>query len=153
MEQSSHQTSLQDPSLQLAADKNDLNEETIDGKNTTHATTMVVYQRKGFGPELPPTIAGDHSERRRSLKRSGSIYELQECSAHGRRPAVTQYTGAVDMEWLRGEGSVLSDALHTDDMWALLRIKPAYGHCRARSAASSKLGWIPTRSCILTFLL
>ena len=31
--------------VQLAADNNDLNEETIDGKNTTHATTMVVYQR------------------------------------------------------------------------------------------------------------
>ena len=32
-------------SIQLAADNNDLNEETIDGKNTTHATTMVVFQR------------------------------------------------------------------------------------------------------------
>ena len=36
--------------IQLAADNNDLNEETIDGKNTTHATTMVVFQRKVFGP-------------------------------------------------------------------------------------------------------
>ena len=97
----------------------------MDGKNTTHATTMVVYQRKVFGPERLTTIAGDHSQRRRSLKRSGSIYELQGCSAHGRRPAVTQYTGAVDREWLRGEGSVLSEALQTDDMWALLRVKPA----------------------------
>jgi len=111
--------------VQLAADNNDLNEETIDGKNTTHATTMVVYQRKVFGPELPPTAAGDHSQRRCSLKRSGSVYELQECSAHRRRPSVTQYTGAVDKEWLNGEGSVFSEGINTDDMWALLLMKPA----------------------------
>ena len=111
--------------VQLAADNNDLNEETIDGKNTTHATTMVVYQRKVFGPELPPTTAGDHSQRRRSLKRSGNVYELQECSAHGRRPSVTQYTGAVDKEWLKGEGRVLSEAINADETWAILRLKPA----------------------------
>ena len=40
------------PFIQIAADNNDLNEETLDGKNTTHATTMVVYQRKAFGPDL-----------------------------------------------------------------------------------------------------
>ena len=56
--------------VQLAADNNDLSEETLDGKNTTHATTLVVYQKKIFGPELPPTTVGDHSQRRRSLKRS-----------------------------------------------------------------------------------
>jgi len=44
MEQSSHQTSF----VQLAANNNDLNEETIDGKNTTLATTIVVYQKRGF---------------------------------------------------------------------------------------------------------
>ena len=60
--------------VQFAADNNDLNEETIDGKNTTHdATTMVVYQKKVFGSELPPTTARDHSHRRRSLRRSGSV--------------------------------------------------------------------------------
>ena len=70
--------------VQFAADNNDLKEETIDGKKNTHATTMVVYQpRRAFGPEPPPTIAGNHSERRRGLKRGGSVYELQECSAYG----------------------------------------------------------------------
>ena len=27
---------------------------TLDGKNTTHATTMVIYQSKMFGPDPPP---------------------------------------------------------------------------------------------------
>jgi len=105
--------------VQFAADNNYLKEETIDCKNTTHATTMV------FGPEPLPTIAGNHSERHDSLKRGGSVYELQECSAYGRRPKVTQYTGAVDKEWLMGEGGVLSEATNTDGTWTLLRMKPA----------------------------
>ena len=34
------------PFVQFAADNNDFNEETLDGKQTTHATTLVVYQRR-----------------------------------------------------------------------------------------------------------
>jgi hypothetical protein len=86
---------------------------------------MVVFQRKVFGPERPPSIEGDHSKRPHSLKRSGSIYELQECSAHGRRPTVTQFTGAVNKEWLKGEGSALYEAFNMDETWALIRINPA----------------------------
>ena len=36
--------------IQMGPDNDDFNEETIDGKNTTHVTTMVMYQRKPFGP-------------------------------------------------------------------------------------------------------
>ena len=48
--------------IQFAADNNNFNEETLDGKNTTHASKMVVYQRKSFSPEPPPTVAADHSQ-------------------------------------------------------------------------------------------
>ena len=41
--------------VQIAANNNDLNEEAMDGKNTTHATTMVIYHNKTFGPDPPPT--------------------------------------------------------------------------------------------------
>ena len=86
---------------------------------------MVVFQRKVFDSERPPSIEGDHSKRQHSLKRSGSIYELQECSAHGRRPTVTQFTGAVNKEWLKGEGSALYEAFNMDETWALIRMNPA----------------------------
>ena len=46
------------PFIQIAADNNDLNEETLDGKNTTHATTMVVYQRKAFWSRSAPSVTG-----------------------------------------------------------------------------------------------
>ena len=52
------------PLVQIAADNNDFTEETLDGKNTTHATTMVVYQRKAFGPAPPPKVLADHATRR-----------------------------------------------------------------------------------------
>ena len=41
--------------VQIAANNNDLNEEALDGKNTTHATTMVIYRNKTFGPDPPLT--------------------------------------------------------------------------------------------------
>ena len=41
------------------------------------------------------------------------------------RPSVTQYTGSVEKEWLKDKGGVLSEAINTDDTWALLRMKPA----------------------------
>lgn len=37
--------------VKLAADDNvDLNEETLDGKDTTHVTILVMYQNGYFGP-------------------------------------------------------------------------------------------------------
>ena len=44
--------------IQAAADNNDINEETLDGKNTIHATTLAMFQRKSFGPELQPKVVG-----------------------------------------------------------------------------------------------
>ena len=48
--------------VQLAADNIDLNEETLDGKNTTHVTTMVIYQRGVFGPHAKRKMHADHSK-------------------------------------------------------------------------------------------
>ena len=36
------------PFIQVAGDNNDINEETLDGNGTTHATTMVLFQRKQY---------------------------------------------------------------------------------------------------------
>ena len=47
--------------IEAAGDNNDLNEETLDGKKTTHATTVVLYQQGQFGP-LPERLpCADHS--------------------------------------------------------------------------------------------
>ena len=48
--------------VQIAANNKDLNEEALDGKNTTHATTMVIYQNKTFGPDPPPQSGRTESQ-------------------------------------------------------------------------------------------
>ena len=67
--------------VQITANNNNLNEETMDGKNTTHATSTVVNQQKVFGPDPSPVHHTDHSIKRQSLQFPSSVYEIQECSA------------------------------------------------------------------------
>ena len=46
--------------VQAAADNNDINEETLDGKHTTHLTIVVLYQKSQFGPKQKQILCGDH---------------------------------------------------------------------------------------------
>ena len=79
--------------IQFAADNNDLNEETLDGKRMTHAMTLVVYQKKPFVPMPPPKVHADHVGKERSLIRINAYDEILECSAHGKRPNVKDFIG------------------------------------------------------------
>ena len=101
--------------IQLPADNND-------GKNTTHATAMVVYQCKPFGPEPPPNFAADHSQRRRSFKAQGNVYEIQEFSAHGRRPAVTLFVGVNMDECFKETSEIYTLAKNMDFVWNILLV-------------------------------
>ena len=84
--------------VQMAADNNDINEETVDGKkNTTHATTLVAFQRKQIGPLPPRQILADHSQKRRSLDSARSVVTLEEVNLSGRRPPVTCFLDQVKM--------------------------------------------------------
>ncbi|EDO46217.1 predicted protein [Nematostella vectensis] len=62
----------------VAADNNDLNEEKLDGRKTTHATTIVLFQRKQFGPRPEPITFSVNSGRRRSLWTSDGLFNLME---------------------------------------------------------------------------
>ena len=87
------------PFIQTTADHNDINEVPLDGKNTTHAIMIVVYQRKLYGPQPPSTSHADQ-RRCRSLQLSGPLNKVQECSMHYRWPVVTDFRGVVHREWL-----------------------------------------------------
>ena len=109
--------------VQIAADNNDLNEETLDGKNTTHATTMVIYRKKTFGPDPPPNRV-EQRAKRRSLQATGTVYDIEECPVRGRRPAVADHVGSVDMEWYKDTNDEIRTARDADFIWALLRLCP-----------------------------
>jgi len=100
-----------------------INEETLDGKNTTHATTVVVYQRKVFGPMPPPPEAlADHTQRKRSLGNTADHNEILECSAYGRRPTVTTFLGQMGNEPFMSTTPEYRLSCNMDVTWALSRI-------------------------------
>lgn len=110
--------------VQVAGDNNDMNEETLDGKLTTHATTMVLYQRGKFGPAPMRTVCADHTKRARSLKSTGMCQPMREYSAYGKHPAVTSFLGQVETEWFKCTENLHSAASQVDLAWALVRMTP-----------------------------
>lgn len=110
------------PGIHMAADNNDFSEETIDGKNTTHATTLVAFQRKQYGPMPERNVYGDHSQKRRSLDSSRPIVTIDDINVGGRRPSVTNYIGKIkNAHWLQSNEQFLSACLD-DLVWLLLRL-------------------------------
>ena len=108
--------------IQCAADNNDLNEETLDGKQTTHAVTIVVYQREPFGPKLPRKPLADHSTKGRSLGSSVPTQTIQVFGVHGRRPQVTTYLGRVQEDEYSSRNDRDPSMDSQDFAWFLLRL-------------------------------
>ena len=54
--------------VQVAGDNNDINEDTLDGKRTTQATTLVLFQRGQFGPSPKPKVYADQTKRKRTIE-------------------------------------------------------------------------------------
>ena len=113
------------PFVQFAADNNDLNEETLDGKSTTHATTLVVYQKKTFGPMPPPEVYADQSRKQRSLEKITVDDEILDCSGQGKRPPVKDFIGKLTPEAdIFTTGEEYKSACKEDLTWVLTRISP-----------------------------
>lgn len=107
--------------IQFAADNNDFTEETLDGKQTTHSTTIVVYQREQYGPKPPPKNYADHSSRRRSLDQTVQSQVIHECSVRGKRPTVTSYTGKAEESYFVSEDPNMNVDIK-ELAWFLLRL-------------------------------
>lgn len=108
--------------VQAAGDNNDINEETLDGKHTTHATTLVLYQRQPYGPNPKPVIHSNQKEKRRSLSSQSLTSNLIEFSASGKRPTVSSYKNIIQKEWFKSVAPVCSSAHQKDIAWFLTRI-------------------------------
>lgn len=117
----------------VTADNDHLNEETVDGKNTTHATTMVVYQQKPFGPEPATITVADHSVKHRSLQSTSKVYDIQECSALGWRPAASACISEVEAKWYKESKNCCKKASDTDKIWPLMKATLTRKQCRILS--------------------
>ena len=108
--------------IQIAAEKNAINEETLDGENITNATTTLAYHRKQRGPQVPSTSHPDQTMRRRSLHSPGPLSEVQDSSMHGRRYVGKDFRGVVDSKWFSGKSEDLSSAFVDDSICVIVRI-------------------------------
>ena len=111
--------------VQVAADNNDITEETLDGKNTTHATTMILFQRGQYGPAPTRTLYANHANRDRSIRSNQRCQALREFSAQGKRPAVLGYTGKMKEDWYVSNRELHSTAYLMDQAWSLVRLTPS----------------------------
>ena len=87
--------------VQVAGDNNDIHEDTLDDKRTTHATTLVLFQRGQFGPAPKPKVYADQTKRKCSIESIGLCQSIRQCSARGKRPAVTCFSGRARDEWFK----------------------------------------------------
>lgn len=128
--------------IQIAADNNDINEETLDGKNTTHATTLALYQRKQYGPMPARVLQASHTNRKRSLDSTRPLVIVEDINAGGRRPAFSDYKGNSDITtWFQCD-SLLLPTCFDDLCWMLLRLSDSFLPCTPQNPqAQSVPGW------------
>ena len=72
----------------LAADNNDINEETLDAKIQHTQGQWWFIRKKQFGPQPPPTPLGHHGKRRRSLQTRLLLSMLDMLTKNGLRERV-----------------------------------------------------------------
>ena len=114
--------------IQAAADNIDFQEETIDGKLTTHATSLVLYQRclkennvlSSKAKDLPKRV------RERSLERIADYRpHIRTFSAGSRKPPATNLLDNVDRGWfLDPICNETVAAILLDQAWLFCRLCP-----------------------------
>ena len=88
--------------VQAAADNLDFQEETLDGKMTTHATTMVLYQRQANEKHNTPNQVGEKLKRVRSkaLKSvSEFCQEIFPFHSTSRKPSPCDLLSKIKLDW------------------------------------------------------
>ena len=80
---------------------------------------------KGIWSRSAPAPLVDHTTKRRSLQSTSSINDIQECYAHGRRPAVSAYVNQVENKWFEDGKECFIDASRSDEVWRLMRVHPS----------------------------
>ena len=107
---SHHRIFLRCTFVQAAADNNDINEETLDGKHTTHSTTVVLYQKGQFGPK-------QKRQRRAYIRNTCVRLTMLNCQTYGKKPSVMQHLNQIIKDWYhvntsQDEWTILYRGLH-----------------------------------------
>lgn len=117
--------------IQAAADNNDFQEETLDGKLTTHATTMVLYQRSVKEPVPVLTSTGKFGALPKRPRNStmetppSQIQIIKAYNAGNKRSHPASLKGKVNIDWfLKPDRTSSNVARLLDQAWILCRMCP-----------------------------
>ena len=110
--------------IQFAGDNNDINEETLDVKQTTHATTLVIYQKGEFSDMPAHKIYAYHSKRQKSLEQLDIGSKMHEVGAFGKRPKVKFLVNNLKDEWFQPDKQIMQNSLNLDLAWNVVRLLP-----------------------------
>jgi len=110
--------------IQMAGNNNDFLEHTLDGKQTTHSTTLVMYQRRLFGPKPKKVQYADHNIRKRSLEMTDNAQHILECGVFGKRPSAKFSIDGIRQEWYQPNQPVQENQADMDLAWAIVRMCP-----------------------------
>lgn len=110
--------------VQCAADNIDFNENTFDGKGTTHATSIVLYQQNSSdslqGEFAQTKLKPDTCKRRRSIDKLSVNDVMRTFSHSGKRPVVPFYNNKVKPEWYARDGISCMTGCRLDFAWILV---------------------------------
>ena len=110
--------------IQFAGDNNDINKEMLDGKQTTHPTTLVIYQKGEFSYMPARKIYAYHSKCQKTLEQLdiGSI--MHEFGAFGKRPKVKFLVNNLKDEWFQPDKQIMQNSPNLDLAWNVVRLLP-----------------------------
>ena len=119
---------ISDTFVKAAADNNDLTELTLDGKNTTHGTTIALYQKAvlpgegEFGVVQRCTFQLNTKQRSRKLVDIPLIHHpMLGFSSHGKK-ATAIFNGDISKEWFHQSSETVNEAKALDACWLFLRL-------------------------------
>ena len=104
-----------------AVDNIDINEETLSGMGTFHATQMAAFRRKVDGEPAMDIQVAPKSGRRLDLQVPSEPHELSEISLENRKPE-PKMEGIVIEEWYEPDMSKMEESYKKELAWILSRL-------------------------------
>ena len=106
-------------------DNIDINEETLSGMGTFHATQYAAFRRvEDGGPKIDVQIT-PKSDRKLNLKIPSELHELQEVDLGNEKPEPVM-KGAVMDEWCTPGELCIDESFEKDLAWILVRLAPQH---------------------------
>ena len=105
----------------FAVDNIDINEETLSGMGTFHATQVAAFRRKEEGEPAVDIELSPKSERRLDLQVPSELHELTDLSLDNKKPE-PELQETVLSEWYTPDSSLIDESYKKDLAWILGRL-------------------------------